>query len=307
MYLVTGSTGFVGRAVVLELRARGLSVREVSRVLQSTKTEDVCYVPAIDGDTDWQEALQGVEVVIHCAARAHRMNDPEDSFDQYQSVNTDGTLCLANACVAADVRRFIFVSTIKVCADSTLPGQPVFPDAPLTPTDWYSQTKADAEVALKKLADSTALEMVIVRPPLVYGPGAKGNLERLVKIVSMGVPLPLGAINNRRSLVGLANLADFLILASHHAKADGQVFNISDGTTVSTTDILKALSKALNKKTILIPIPASLLAMAGKVTGKSAYVDRLTSNLEVDSSNCFELLDWKPPLSVSESIASLVS
>lgn len=306
MFLVTGSSGFVGRSLVTRLKADGFKVREVSRQAQTSENTNVVHIPVIDKDTDWSSALSDVSVVVHCAARAHRMNDPEDSLQKYKNVNYHGAVQLARECEKHGVRRLVFVSTIKVCAESTPVGQVVSPDAALNPTDWYSQTKADAEVALKKMTLTSPLELVIVRPPLVYGPGAKGNLQRLVSLLSKQLPLPLGAINNRRSLVGLENLVDFLLLTSLHPKANGHVFNVSDGEPVSTTHILKVLSKALNRRSFLVPVPPKLLKLVAKLTGTSAYTDRLLSNLEVDSTNCFEILEWQPPLSVDESITSLV-
>lgn len=306
MFLVTGSTGFVGRALVLEIQNRGDKVKVITRHNQKPEDPYTCYLRSIDGSTDWSEAMKNVDTVIHCAARAHRMNDANDSFEKYQTINTDGTLQLARACLKHRVRRLVFISTIKVCADSTGPGETVSPDSPLNPTDWYSKTKADAEIELGRLFKSTTSELVIVRPPLVYGPGAKGNLERLTKLISRQLPLPFGSINNKRSLVGLENLVDFLILVSQHPKANGQIFNVSDGETVSTPETITIIGNALDKRVILVPVPTSILKLLFKLTGKSTLINRLTANLEVDSDNCFKLLDWKPPLSVDESIESLV-
>ena len=306
MILVTGSSGFVGNAVVAHIEKQGLKSRQISRNQNDCNNPNTHFIPSIDERTDWGPALSGVEAVIHCAARAHRMNEAGDSFEKYANVNTAGAVKLAESCIEHGVRKLVYVSTIKLCAESTLPGEIIRPDHPLSPSDDYSKTKAAAETRLQQLANDSALELVIVRPPLVYGPGAKGNLEKLVKIVRKGLPLPLGAINNRRSIVGLQNLADFLVLATHHQNAAGQIFNISDGDTVSTTELLETLSVAMGKRSLLIPVPVALIQLAGRLTGMTAQVDRLTSSLEVDSSSCFELLDWQPPLSARESIASLV-
>lgn len=305
MILVTGSSGFVGSALVSLLKAQGKEVRTTTRDESLALEPNQFFVPAIDESTNWNPVLVGVNVVIHCAARAHRMDEKGDDYVKYHAVNTAGTLHLANSCVQHKVKRLVYVSTIKVCAEVTDPGQIIRPDSPLNPTDNYSKTKAVAESMLQELAKKSNLELVIVRPPLVYGPNAKGNLEKLVKITNTGIPLPLGAIHNRRSIVGLANLADFLSLVSHHPIASGQIFNISDGETISTTEMLKSIASAMNKRIVLLPIPISFLAAIGKLTGKRAVVDRLTSNLEVDSSSCFELLNWNPPMTIQESVASL--
>ena len=306
MILVTGASGFVGSALVSMLKAQGKAVRTTTRNKDLASNSNQHFVPSIDETTNWNAVLEGVDVVIHCAARAHRMNEQGDAHEKYHSVNTLGTLNLAKSCVLQKVKRLVYVSTIKVCAEATEPGKVIRPNSPLKPTDSYSKTKAKAEVMLQELAKESNLELVIVRPPLVYGPSAKGNLERLVKLAHSGIPLPLGAINNRRSIVGLANLTDFLSLVSHHPLADGQVFNISDGEIISTTEVLKTLASSMNRRTILIPIPVGLLTAIGKLTGKLPIVDRLASNLEVDSSSCFDLLNWKPPMTVRESVASLV-
>ena len=306
MILVTGSTGFVGKAVVSLLRARKIGVREITRDPNVATSSAVFYVPSIDEQTDWSQALTGVEAVIHCAARVHQMNDGADSRSDYERVNTAGSLRLAQACVDAGVRRMVFVSTIKVCGDATAKGRPFTPDGPMLPTDDYGRTKAAAEKELVALAHQTGLELVIVRPPLVYGPGAKGNLALLTKLVRLRLPLPLGAINNQRSLVGLENLADFLALTAIHSVAPGNTFNVSDGRSLSTAEVLRILGHAMNRRVILLPIPEGVLRLAARVVGGTGYVDRLASNLEVDSTSCRSVLGWIPPNSAEESVASVV-
>ena len=294
----------MGSALVDHLERTG---HEVCRVMRGHETRPgVCSVPSIDGTTDWKTALSGVDAVVHCAARAHRMNEPGDCLDKYASVNTEGTVNLAQWCVRLGVRRLIYVSTIKVCAEQSESGRPIGPDAAHAPQDDYSRTKADAEVALQRIAEESKLEIVVVRPPLVYGPNAKGNLKLLVNLLAKRVPLPFGAIKNKRSIVGLDNLVDFLTLTVHHPDAAGRIFNVSDDEALSTPAILRTLAHAMNKQTLLLPIPVPALTVAARLIGKGNYLDRLCTSLEVDSRNCFELLKWKPPLTAQESIASLV-
>ena len=307
MILVTGSTGFVGSAVVARLRADGISVREVTRAADAQTSSKLVFVPSIDETTDWSSALAGVETVIHCAARVHQMHDDGTTTGEYDRVNTAGSLRLARACIDAGVSRLVFVSTIKVCGDATVAGHPFTSDGPMVPTDDYGRTKAAAEKQLTALATDTGLELVIVRPPLVYGPGAKGNLALLAKLVARRIPLPLGSIRNRRSLVGLDNLADFLVLSASHPAAPGHTFNVSDGQSVSTADVLRVLGRAMNRRVFLLPIPEMVLRLGARLIGATGYIDRLASSLEVDSSPCCEILGWVPPFSVKESIASVVA
>ena len=235
------------------------------------------------------------------------MNDDANSADEYEKVNTAGTLRLAKACIGAGVRRLVFVSTIKVCGDATTAGNPFTPDGPMLPTDDYGRTKAAAETQLTAFAKEHGLELVIVRPPLVYGPGAKGNLALLKKLVRLRLPLPLGSINNRRSLVGLENLADFIALTTTHPSAPGHTFNVSDGTSLSTGDVLRILGRAMDRRVVLLPVPEAMLRFGARLIGGAGYIDRLASNLEVDSSSCQTVLGWNPPNTVEESVASVVA
>jgi len=308
MILVTGSTGFVGRAVVKKLTGDGLKVREITRNAKAELSDTLMYLESIDETTNWGAVLDGVESVIHCAAHVHQMKVTEGSSGEYRKMNVEGTVKLANECIKQGVSRLVFVSTIKVCGEYTETGFPFGPECPRLPEDEYAKSKAIAEERLENLAMQSNLEVVIVRPPLVYGPEAKGNLRLLCKLVRSRLPIPLAGIKNRRSLVGLDNLADFLCLTASHPKAVGQVFHVSDEKSFAIDQILQILSVAMyNKKIILFNVPLFLLGITTSLLGKKDALDRLTKSLEVDSSNCVELLGWKPPTSAEQSVASLVN
>ena len=270
----------------------------------------------IGSDTDWSAALTGVDCVIHCAARAHVTNETEaDALAAYRAVNVEGTRRLAEQAAAAGVRRLVFLSSVKVDGESTdgLPG-PFRSGSPrgYAPRDDgklqdpYGISKREAEDALWEISTKTGLEVVVIRPPLVYGPGAKGNLARLLKLVRSGVPLPLGAVQNKRSLIGLDNLVDLLIRCVDHPAAAGQTFLVSDGEDLSTPDLLRHMAAAMGRSARLFPVPVSLLRLAGSALGKRAEIDRLVGSLQIDSSHTRQVLGWAPPVSVQEGIRRMV-
>lgn len=322
---VTGASGFVGSALCGELNARGFAVRGAVRSLRSSFSAsgvEPIAVGNLDAATDWSTALAGVDCVIHCAARAHVMHETEaDALGAYRSVNVDGSRRLAEQAVASGVRRLVYLSSIKVNGEQTALGAPFCVngsprgfaprddegemDAP-APEDPYGVSKWEAEQALWAVAANTGLEVVVVRPPLVYGPGAKGNLARLLKLVQSGVPLPLGAVHNQRSLIGLDNLVDLLIRCVDHPAAAGQTLLVSDGEDVSTPDLLRLIAAGLGRSARLLPVPVSLLRLAGLALGKRLDIDRLVGSLQIDSRHTCELLDWTPPVSVAEGIRRMV-
>jgi len=303
MILVTGANGFLGQALSLELRARKFAVRGALRA--EAKTGEV-NVGDIGPDTDWQEALAGLDVVVHTAARVHIINDTAgDLLSQYRKVNVEGTLNLARQAVNAGVKRFIFISSIKVNGESTLPGKPFTADDQPNPEDPYGISKWEAEVGLERLANEKGLEVVIIRPPLVYGPGVKANFLRLMRWVNRGVPLPLGAIRNKRSLVALDNLVDLIINCIGHPAAVNQTFLAGDGQDVSTTELLYGIGKALDKPARLLPCPVSLLFVISALLGKREMLRRLTDSLQVDISSARSLLGWEPPLSLEEGLCKV--
>lgn len=307
MILVTGSTGFVGRALVCDLRRRDRRVLAVVRGDARQRDNELVSVGSIDESTVWTGLLEGVDSVVHCAARVHQMNDRSDQLGEYRRINTQGTLRLAEAAATAGVRRFVFLSTVKVSGDDTIPDAPFTPDTPSRPTDEYGRSKADAEEGLGALSERTGMEIVIVRPPLVYGPGAKGNIDRLVRLLRLHAPLPFGSINNRRSIVGLHNLTDFLVTVVDHPLAAGKTFVVSDADAVSTPFILRTLAQGLHRRALLLPVSPRVLQLAAKGLRAEGYLRRLTSDLEVDSTLCTTLLGWHPPQTTAASIASVVT
>jgi nucleoside-diphosphate-sugar epimerase len=265
-------------------------------------------VPALDNTADWSQALSGVDVVIHTAARAHVMREEAlEPLAEYRRVNVEGTLNLARQAAAAGVRRFVFISSIKVNGEATEPGRPFTADNTQAPEDAYAQSKAEAETQLKQLAQQTGMELAIIRPPLIYGPGVKGNLASLISWVRRGLPLPLGAVtHNRRSLVGLDNLADLILVCTAHPKAAHQTFLVSDGEDLSTTDLLGKISKALGQPARLISVPIGAISFMAGLIGKKVVSQRLLGSLQVDINKTCELLDWKPSVAMDEGLRRAV-
>lgn len=304
--LVTGSSGFIGRSLIerVALDIKFVFIATVRR--QSTLNiahESVLTVGEISKNTDWSAALNSTDVVIHAAARAHIMNDEViDPIVEYRKVNVDGTITLARQAAAAGVKRFIYISSIKVNGEQTQLGSKFKEDATPSPEDAYGISKLEAENALLQLSAETGMELVIIRPPLVYGAGVKGNFATMAKLVAKGLPLPLGAIHNKRSLVALDNLVDLIITCIDHPAAANQIFLAGDGEDISTTQLLRGVANAMGKPSRLIPIPASWLMMAATVLGKKDVAQRLLGSLQVDISKAQQLLGWTPPLSVAEGL-----
>jgi len=302
--LVTGAGGFVGKSLCAELLRQGYTVRAATRSANTPgKAQETVIVDTIDRGTDWSDALRGIDVVIHLAARVHIMrDDAADSLAEYRKVNVEGALNLARQSVAAGVRRFIFISSIKVNGEGTLSGQPYTAEDQPAPVDPYGISKRETEDALRRLADETGMEVVIIRPPLVYGPGVKANFRSMMRWLDRGIPLPLGAIDNRRSLVALDNLLDLIITCMTHPAAANQTFLAGDGEDLSTTELLQRMAAALGKKARLIPVPVWLLSCAARVSGRQAIAQRLCGSLQVDIAKARTLLGWTPPLSVDEAL-----
>jgi len=300
--MLTGSNGFVGSALMTAI-ASDPGIYLVTAIRKGSASSDCVVVGNIDKTTDFSKALAEVDVVIHAAARAHIMRDEvTDPLSEYRKVNVEGTLNLARQAVAAGARRFVFLSSIKVNGEATSAGNPFQAGDVPTPEDAYGISKLEAEQGLKNLMAETGMEVVIIRPPLVYGPGVKGNFASLIKQVDKGVPLPLGAIHNKRSLVGIDNLVDLIIRCVAHPAAANQVFLVGDGEDLSTTELLRGVGEAMGKPAWLIPVPAGMLHFGATLLGKKVMAQRLLGSLQVDISKTCELLDWKPPYTVEEGL-----
>lgn len=311
--ILTGATGFIGSAFLVAAQQRSMKIRSVFRSNEQAKRfgdakNSAVVVPGIEADTDWSEALVDVDVVVHCAARVHVMNDSiADPLAEFCKVNVAGTLNLAKQAALAGAKRFVFLSSIKVNGEETQPGGPYSAHDVPAPEDAYGLSKAEAEAGLRLLSLETGMEVVIIRPPLVYGPGVKGNFSSLLRWVARGLPLPLGlATTNRRSLVGLDNLVDLILTCVDHPKAANQTLLVSDGEDLSTADLLRRIGKALNRPARLIPVPVRILLIASRLLGKSSIAQRLLGSLQVDISETCTLLNWKPPVSVDEGLRRAV-
>lgn len=303
--LVTGASGFVGRQLLAQLVSANVPVVAPTRrpvAVQSTGVTNP-IITTIDRDTDWRESLAGVDAVIHCASRVHVMNETEsDPLAAFRQINVDGTANLARQAAAAGVRRFIFLSSIKVNGEETAPGRPFSADDQPHATDPYGQSKLEAELELQKIATETGLEVVIIRPPLVYGPGVKANFLTMMRWIAKGYPLPLGAIHNRRSMVGIDNLINLIRVCLDHPAAANQVFLAADGEDVSTPELLSLIGEALGRPVRLIAVPPSWLLVGGKLVGRGAMVGRLCGSLQVDITKNLSTLGWRPPVPVAQGL-----
>ena len=302
--LVTGAQGFVGLPLSKALVNLGYQVRGAVRDEPlMNKTLNTISIGDINGDTAWAEALVDVSVVIHLAARVHVMNEKAaDALSAYRKVNVLGTLNLAKQAVLAGVKRFIFISSIKVNGEATALGHAYNEEQLPRPVDAYGLSKYEAELALQQLAQETGLELVIIRPVLIYGPGVKANFKAMMRCLDLSLPLPLGAIHNQRSLLALDNLIDLIRLCIVHPAAAQQTFLASDGVDLSTPELLVAMAAALGKPAHLIKLPERLLMMGAQLVGKQAMAQRLCGSLQVDSSKARKLLGWQPPVSVQEAL-----
>lgn len=302
--LVTGGTGFVGQHLIAKLYDSLHNVKAVVRKVPCTQQSSITYTVIDDMTpvTDWSEVLQGIEIIIHLAARAHILRDTDpDPLKAFQLTNVDATLNLAKQAIDSGVKQFIFISSIGAMASlSDLPLQEMSICQPDTP---YGVSKLRAEVKLTEMAKHTPrMNVTILRPTLVYGPGNPGNMERLMRLIDRGLPIPLGAITNKRSLLFVENLVDGILQCVNNSHAFNQCFVICDGEDVSTPELITYLSQSLQQKNRLLSIPPNLLKLVGQLTGKSDTIDRLTGSLIVDSSKIRQTLNWKPPYTFQEGI-----
>lgn len=304
---VSGVTGFIGRVLTRRLLADGFTVIGAVRKRPTRAPE---YLPvevgSIDGKTDWRGALSGAGTVIHLAARTHVLRERKGGrIEDYWELNVEGTRRLVESAAGAGVRRFILVSSIKVNGEATL-DQPFHACDPPAPQDAYGRSKWEAEKVLFSIATAARMEAVVVRPPLVHGPGVAGNLRRLLQAIRRGIPLPLASIDNRRSLVGVDNLADLLATCVTHPAAAGRIVLASDGKDLSTPELVRGLGRALGRDPWLVPFPTLGLRMGGALFGRTAGVRRLIGSLQVDISETRSVLDWSPPVTVDEGLRRAV-
>lgn len=305
MILVTGANGFVGRSLCAALAQLGQTVVAATRHTLPDRVPNITnfQIGTLATDTDWQHGLQGCDAVVHLAARVHVMTDTAtDPLTEFRRVNVDGTLNLARQAAAVGVRRFVFLSSIGVNGKSTTSSQKFTADDAPVPHDHYSASKYEAEQALRQLAVETGLEVVIIRPPLVYGAEAPGNFGKLMRVLAKRPLLPLGAIHNKRSLVALDNLIDLIVTCLDHPAAANQTFLVSDGEDLSTTELLRRMGLALGRPARLIPVPTSLLEAGAALLGRRDMAQRLCGSLQVDISKAHVLLGWNPPISVDEGL-----
>ena len=298
--LVTGANGFVGHALCAELDRRSNSFRGAVRAENNrVNGTDSVAIGDIGPATDWSAALSGVQTVLHLAARVHVMRDRAlDPHAEFRSVNSAGTLNLARQAARAGVKRLVFISSIKVNGEYSSPGRPFRESDVPMPQDAYAVSKHEAELGLGQIADSTGLEVTVIRPPLIYGPGVQANFQSLMYAVKRGWPLPFRAIANSRSLVGIDNFVDFILLCTTHPRAANQTFLVSDGCDLSTSDLILRLADALMVRAHLLRVPVWALEAAGAMLGKRAVVARLCGSLQADTSHARQLLNWVAPVSV---------
>lgn len=303
--LVTGANGFVGRALSDRLESMGC---QVTRVVRRGCLPNEIQVGDIGPMTDWRAALDGCDSIVHLAARVHVMHDTATNpMAEFRRVNVEGTLHLARQAATKGVRRFVFLSSIKVNGESSLPDHPFTAEDLPAPQDCYAISKREAEDGLRALAADTGMEVVIVRPPLVYGPGVKANFAALMCWVARGLPLPLGAATcNRRSLLALDNLVDLLITCINHPTAANQTFLVSDGEDLSTTDLLRRMGRAMGKPARLLPVPLALLRLGATLVRKPDIYQRLCGSLQIDITKTCQLLDWRPPVGVDEGLRRVI-
>jgi len=309
--LVTGANGFVGSALVKRLANED----DATEVVAAVRRLDITFPEGVKSrlvhdllsSTDWSSVLKGIDAIVHCAGRVHVMKDLVDNpLKAYRDVNVFGTINLARQAAEAGVRRFVFVSSVKVNGDNTIDRMPFTGEDTPAPLDPYGVSKLEAEQGLREVSKKTGMEVVIVRPPLVYGLGVKANFESMLRWVARGVPLPLGSIHNSRSMVSLDNLVDLLSLCLKHPAAPSQIFMVSDGENISTTELLIRTARAMNKSIYLLPVPASWLEFGAALLGKRELAQRLCGSLEVDIEKTRVLLGWNPPLTFDNGLKKAV-
>lgn len=306
--LLTGASGFVGNAVMSRIcSAEGFELLVPLRSLEKSlpKGAKSYLFKNLSDPSAWPRDEGPVDTVIHCASRVHVMNEvAADPLAEFRKVNVEATLAFARRAADAGTKRFIFISSVKVNGEGTVPGRPYRSDDIPAPSDAYGISKQEAEAQLRQLGLDTGMEIVIIRPVLVYGPGVKANFLNMMNWLQRGVPLPFGAIHNKRSLVAIDNLVDLIFVCCTHPKAANQTFMVSDGQDVSTTDLLRKMGKALHRPARLLPVPSSMLSFTANALGKRSLSQRLCGSLQVDISQTRQQLDWNPPVTLEEALSA---
>lgn len=310
--LITGATGFLGQQLIKSLLNQediqlSVSTRTSSELFDDPRIT-VFFPKELAPETNWQDALSGCEVIIHTAARVHMLKDGSiDPVQAYRKINVEGSLNLARQAAESGVKRFIFISTIHVNGNNTSNNQAFSAEDNPNPRTPYALSKFEAEQALQQLSAATGMELIIIRPPLVYGPGVKANFNRLIAWLHKGLPLPLGAINNRRSFVAIDNLISLIITCINHPRAANQIFLVSDGEDISTTLLLQKMSQVMHKPAYLLSVPPVLLKWVASLLGKRADFERLNGSLQIDISKTCSMLDWRPKLSLDQALMTYFS
>ncbi|MCL1861198.1 MAG: NAD-dependent epimerase/dehydratase family protein [Proteobacteria bacterium] len=304
--LLTGSSGFIGQALARRLIAEGHQLRLPVRSPLSWEPGNSVVFPfeGLEATTDWTAALVGVDLVIHCAARPHIMNETTpDPLAEYRRCNVEGSVRLASQAARAGARRFVFVSTVEVCGEQTQPDQPFSVESTPAPASPYAISKLEAERTLFALTASSNMEVVIVRPPPVYGPGVKGDFHALMRWINRGRPLPLADAESRRSMISRSNLIDFLTKCAHHPAAAGHILHVSDGKDLTVSALVSKLGEALERPPQLTRMPAWLLRSRARLSSQYALIERLRLPMQVDIEHSRRLLDWTPPYEIDDSLA----
>lgn len=314
--LVTGANGFVGRRVCLLLQKEGYKVRgavrdydghrDADKAKNAALVNNIVSVGNIDGSTDWSEALDDIDIVVHLAARVHVMQETSKTpLESFRSVNVHGTEQLARMAIEKGVKRFVYISSISIHGNST--GDRAYTeDDEAQPHSPYAISKWEGELALRKIENESDLEVVIIRPPLVYGEGVGGNFLRLMQWTHRGFPLPLKKIMNKRSFIGIENLVDLIACCVSNPNAAGETFVASDGEDLSTPDLIERVAKLMDRSARLIPVPVRVIRKLGKIAGKEDVLDRLCNSLQVDAKKARCMLDWKPRVSLDEGLSRTV-
>ena len=304
--LITGADGFVGRNLVSDFAARGYSVNAAARNRIAEMPKGVKWIaaPSLGTGADFSAAVRGCDIVVHAAARVHIMKETtRDPLVEFRAVNVEGTIALARAAVAAGVPHLVFLSSVKVNGEETQNGHRFTAANLLNPQDAYAVSKAEAEKALLEIAAESGMVVTIVRPVLVYGAGVKGNFRTMMAVIARGLPLPLGGINNRRSLVYVRNLTDFIVRLVEYPGAHGKILFVSDGNDLSTSDLLRMIGQSLNRPARLLPVPLAIQRLAVSIAGENSVASRLFGSLQVDHNSACDAVHWSPPFTVEEGIA----